>query len=473
MAMEDDVAAALNINTEDEGLAVGFYDLLWKKKNDKHERQCKYQNFSVNIPDTIVYNFSKPQYWYFTSRSRGEEKRVKKKKRQNLNSKTILEKFLPARSKSGIAAVYMWNNDAASYNLDEGIEPLQTAHVHQNNFNIMYLDAEGLRSNLLRLGQISNNGILQAFVDPKPRVDGAIHNSMIQTYWQPNHIHFERRQNKHSLTDNRFSYEARAETFEGTFENSDAYPLVSAIILDEIKTINNMIAEHLWYVADCGVKRMVCNFKIDENNKVWFLFCSSISVVERDTVYKQPMDLLAAVGPKTKKQEREEREERRKEKERRSKPLLGRTAEETLDRVEREAAYHMHKLQDMKVNSMFDKIVSNSRLLKDNRRPHSQLTTTTTSSSERPHSGLRGTTPGSVVRPLSAEDELGLGPSASRAVTPMSAVSMYDSPQPEINKAHQSSALKEKFTDFGWSGGNEALKRILFDSNNFLSASQR
>eukprot|EP00906_Rhabdomonas_costata_P031153 RCo044017 len=292
--MADDECDVKLVDTN--GIVTSFYELLWKKKNERQEKQSKYPNFFVYLPDTIVYNFSQPQYWYFTSsRSGSGFRKLVKKKRQNLNSKNILDKFLKTSSKSGIVAVYMYK--------DETPEGRARVRAGGSTVCIRYLNADGLKANLLRLGQFNDNGVLQQFIEPKPLVDGSVRNHIIQATWQPNHIAFDKRQNKHLLTDERHSYQQRAETFEGTFENSEPFPMVSVILLDEITSICNRIAEHLWHVADCAVKRMVLNFRIDEANKVWFLFCSNISVVDRgETISRSPAELLQAVGPRQKKE---------------------------------------------------------------------------------------------------------------------------------------------------------------------------
>jgi hypothetical protein len=261
----------------------------------------------------------------------------------------------------------MWKGEALSD--DEGSTQLC----------VRFMDAEGLKSNLLRLGSISDNGILQQFIDPKPAVDATKHNNIIQTYWQPNHIRVERRQNRHSLTDKRFDYQTKAETFEGTFQNAYQYPLMSTIILDEIKTLNDKIAEHLWFVADCIVKRMVLNWKMDAQNRIWFLWCSSVSVMERDTVFRQPVELLQTVGPKKKEKEEANKERmsnalnsvkmlRKKQKENDSFSKYRTTYDDHLDHIGTVTNMSMNYLGQMQEPSAADTVYDSYRAAAEKKR---------------------------------------------------------------------------------------------------------
>ena len=64
-------------------------------------------------------------------------------------------------------------------------------------------------------------------MDPKPGTDGYVCNSMIQSSWHhPGVCMTEKRANRHSLFNQRISFEDRTQTFEG-FEHSREVPLAS------------------------------------------------------------------------------------------------------------------------------------------------------------------------------------------------------------------------------------------------------
>lgn len=436
--MGDEECDVKLVNTN--GIVTSFYELMWKKKNERQEKQSKFPNFFVYLPDTIVYNFSQPQYWYFTSsRSASGFRRLVKKKRQNLNSKNILEKFLKTKSKSGIVAVYMYK--------DETPEGRARVRAGGSTVCIRYLNADGLKANLLRLGQFNDNGVLQQFIEPKPLVDGSLRNHIIQATWQPNHISFDKRQNKHLLTDERHSYQQRAETFEGTFENSEPFPMVSGILLEEITSICNRIAEHLWHVADCTVKRMVLNFRIDEANKVWFLFCSHVSVIDRDTIARSPAELLLAVGPKQKKE---------------LLILPSSVVEARAQQRARKASQQQH-LEDQDFGEESARSVTRPKprtlppLVVDSPLSSSQSSTTR------------------AFRPSATEQQplQPSSPSNKRHHLHPPGGSTAAGASPGLTTVKHASYLKESFTDLGWGASAESVKRIVFDNQNYLSPSQR
>eukprot|EP01002_Notosolenus_urceolatus_P015566 NODE_824_length_1756_cov_33.110721_g676_i0.p1 GENE.NODE_824_length_1756_cov_33.110721_g676_i0~~NODE_824_length_1756_cov_33.110721_g676_i0.p1 ORF type:complete len:508 (-),score=114.65 NODE_824_length_1756_cov_33.110721_g676_i0:63-1586(-) len=301
-------------SSEKDGICISFYHYLWLKPNKRVKGVVVEGNaFKLNIPDTIVYNFQKPQFWYFTSRAQDPNERgtIRHKKRFNLNSQKILEHFLRPKSRSGIVAMLITRRDARDEEHggaqshpppagDAGDNALDLAarvasHQFQRSSGIetRYLDEQSLRMHVERCGV--THGVVQQFVDPKPAHDGVVRNSIIQVNWQPNHTSFERRENKHPLFrkhpdehPGEEELQRRGQTFEGTYRNSEPSPLVSGIVLDELTRTSNMIAQHFRHVSDYTVRKMVLNFKIDAHGTIWFLYCSSISVVPFHSFVPRP-----------------------------------------------------------------------------------------------------------------------------------------------------------------------------------------
>jgi hypothetical protein len=109
-------------------LIENLYHYLWSKDSLFN------QSPQVNIPDTIVYRYEQPAFWYFTSRAKpaiaktssprspkngpdgtqimdlGEllPTRIMRKAQKNLNNKEIEKVFLRKLSPSGIVAVFMY-----------------------------------------------------------------------------------------------------------------------------------------------------------------------------------------------------------------------------------------------------------------------------------------------------------------------------------------------------------------------------
>lgn len=89
----------MSINISGDGLVENLFHLLWTK-------EVKYKkNVPIYIPDTIIYKYEQPSFWYFTAKN-GE---IMRKSKKNLSNEKIEESFLQNISQSGIVAFYMYN----------------------------------------------------------------------------------------------------------------------------------------------------------------------------------------------------------------------------------------------------------------------------------------------------------------------------------------------------------------------------
>jgi hypothetical protein len=215
-------------------------------------------------------------------------------------------------------------------------------------------------------------------------------------------------------------------------------------LLDEITNICNGIAEHLWHVADCAVKRMVLNFRIDESNKVWFLFCSQISVIERDTLARPPAELLQPVGQKV----------------RADPPVQKVASEREKQQQEAEAATVNQLIRNAgQPNAGYEELVTtlNTQTMLD-RLPNMKVEAPFQAQHGRPSAGYK-------LSPLRTTDSKGepLGPGRRLHNRPL---------KPQDPPKHPT-LMKEKFSDVNWGASAEALKRIVFEKETQLSVSQR
>lgn len=104
----------------------------------------------VMIPDTIIFKYQKPCYWYFTSK---QTNKIKKKTTSKLTNDLIKEKFLENVSKSGIVAYFLFkksvitnkinNNNLTKLNQTEKEElnsGFTVEYFDRNNFGMIILD---------------------------------------------------------------------------------------------------------------------------------------------------------------------------------------------------------------------------------------------------------------------------------------------------------------------------------------------
>eukprot|EP00659_Diplonema_papillatum_P014608 gene14608-22339_t len=214
-------------------LETSLYEILWKARSARQQETSKYNDIRVHLPDTVVYMYSKAQNWYYSDPS--PDKRGRVKKRASLSSARILEKMTESPSRSGLVACCI----TASAESDTGVE-------------LRYFTADELVDVLQRDG-MPGDAVLQRFVEPKPCIEGQVHNSVIQSCWQPNHCYIERRQNRHLLYDKRIPVSHRAETIE-SLRHSMSFPLHSQLTMECIKELCNGVAEHVFFVTDLVVK---------------------------------------------------------------------------------------------------------------------------------------------------------------------------------------------------------------------------
>ena len=68
------------MNLGDDGFVENIFHLLWTKGGHVYKNLTQ-----INLPDTIIFKFEQPQFWYFTSKN-GE---ILKKSKKSLNIQTI------------------------------------------------------------------------------------------------------------------------------------------------------------------------------------------------------------------------------------------------------------------------------------------------------------------------------------------------------------------------------------------------
>ena len=85
---------------EGDGVIENLYYYLWCK--DEMDFGPK-----INIPDTIIYRFKQPAFWYFT----GKDGVVKKKLKSNTTAVKIEQAFADKNTGCDIVAYFMYNTE--------------------------------------------------------------------------------------------------------------------------------------------------------------------------------------------------------------------------------------------------------------------------------------------------------------------------------------------------------------------------
>mmetsp|Transcript_66731 Transcript_66731/g.120097 ORF Transcript_66731/g.120097 Transcript_66731/m.120097 type:complete len:807 (-) Transcript_66731:97-2517(-) len=249
---------------EVDGVNSRLFELLWKKD------LLSDSSISLRIPDTVVFKYSAPSLWYFTS----VDGTIKRKTKAKVNEQHIVEEFLKRPSLSGIVAYYVTTTEETveqSRELrDDGDLEAELAGTRTT---IQYLNEEGLKNFLFNRQQVKPDGILQKFLEP---LGGS--NNMLRAMWSPKVCMLERRVNRLRVADTRYDMYERAVTFEGPDFHSEVVPVRGAAPVAKVHEIAESIVQHVAAVTNDRMKisRLALNFKVDHKDRTWLLFASSV-----------------------------------------------------------------------------------------------------------------------------------------------------------------------------------------------------
>lgn len=257
--VHNDVKAAC-VGLEGDGVCDKFFELLWKR--DLFSDSA----LALQIPDTVIFKFGAPSVWFFTS----VDGTIKRKTKAKVNSETIFEDFTKKGSSSGIVGCYVYN---ASPETDTPADPSEKdAHVGPRT-TMEYLTRDDLWHVMFNRQRSRPDGILQKFVEPKED-----RNNMIRVMWSPKVCLLERRVNNKRLSDTKFDVYERAVTFEGSDFLSTVTPVRGRGIVMQVHDVADDIVQHIAAVTGdrAKINRMALNFKVDDRDRLWLMFPSSI-----------------------------------------------------------------------------------------------------------------------------------------------------------------------------------------------------
>jgi len=265
----DSEARAVRAGLEGDGVSHQLFELLWKRDTFSDSA------LALRIPDTVIFKYSAPLVWYFTS----VDGTIKRKTKAKVNREHIAEEFLRRASPSGIVAYYVSSEcdtgvTAHNPDLDADEQDISEASTRTT---IEYFNCEELQDFLDNRSQARPSGILQRFVEPN-----GDHNNMIRVLWSPKVCLLERRVNRLKLSDTRYDKYERAVTFEGPDFHSQVKPVRGPALVMQVHEIAEDIVQHVGAVTGDRMKisRMALNFKFDDRERLWLLFPSSIRIRE-------------------------------------------------------------------------------------------------------------------------------------------------------------------------------------------------
>eukprot|EP01063_Lacrimia_lanifica_P023306 TRINITY_DN30807_c0_g1_i1.p1 TRINITY_DN30807_c0_g1~~TRINITY_DN30807_c0_g1_i1.p1 ORF type:complete len:492 (+),score=186.85 TRINITY_DN30807_c0_g1_i1:82-1557(+) len=233
------------------GLLAGFFRAMWLKNVGRNSSVLE----SINLPHTIVYRFRKPTAWYFMSK----DGTIKKKGKKKLTSETIAEELLKCvPSKSGVLAqYYVPKNDPDC--------PLECSYVRREDLRGFLQDTP------------PENGVLQCFIDPR-FPDGKERNSSYTVAWTSRRVTIENCSSRYLLSDQSVGLAERLD-----MRNPLVIHAMGNYSRRVITEAADRIAQHFQSLFPCKLLGLEMHFKVDGQNRLWFLYGSNVRGILDDT----------------------------------------------------------------------------------------------------------------------------------------------------------------------------------------------
>jgi hypothetical protein len=222
--------------------------------------------------------------WYFTSLDGS----IKKKSKAKMNCDHIAAEFCKRSSPSGIVACYVScvkEDSSAGAVLALGGDPNDADLKDSGRTTIEYLNSDELHDFLCNRQTVKPDGILQRFIEPKDD-----RNNMIRVLWSPKVCLLERRINNKKLSETKYDVYERAVTFEGPDFLSQVSPVRGPALVLQVHDVADTIVQHVSAVSGDGLRisRMALNFKVDNRDRLWLMFASSVRMRDELRKSKRP-----------------------------------------------------------------------------------------------------------------------------------------------------------------------------------------
>ena len=101
---------------------------------------------------------------------------------------------------------------------------------------------------------------------------------MINAIWSPCMTLFERKENINKINNLKMDMYERAAIYEAHECHVKNAPLKGYVLSNLLRNLCQEIREHILRISrnDLALARVVLHFKLDSEEKLWFLFCSSV-----------------------------------------------------------------------------------------------------------------------------------------------------------------------------------------------------
>ena len=284
-----------------DGVVTDLFHCLWK-----HSTNDGPNDLGICIPDTIVFSYSAPMWWYFTAFNKKKEARIMRKNRINVTRENIVKSFCsPKAMREKRPAVKGAPVVATHLRLAQRIRDSDREHVIIEYFT----KSELIR--FLKRRDIPDGSVLQRFV-----ISSGQHTDILRATWSPSISTVECRTNVFSMFDRRKTLHERLCTYEGSPELSNERSIIrsdsqtteshSSRGISRSKSSNSINRRGMEALSKCEttirqihdvfaaatgqdiqVTRLQTFFRVDKKERMWLLWCSSCRAKEHGMVMKK------------------------------------------------------------------------------------------------------------------------------------------------------------------------------------------
>ncbi|KAL1521379.1 hypothetical protein AB1Y20_021045 [Prymnesium parvum] len=261
-----DALQILPPSADEDGCISEIFTYLWSKDPRTHEGST-----SVLFPETVVFKFRQPAAWFFFS----SDGQIRKKRESNLTYASIYAAFAKGPPKTEICAVYTYTRVGAAGNQSD-VPPSAEDDRERNGRRrvtcVEHFTVEQLHHFLFARDKV-HNGILQRYV--KPAID---RNHLITVIWTPQLMLIEKRMNPKAQQTAHGPHPDQNVSTDAQEHYTDMVPVKGPLVPRLVQTACREIVKHTAAISSGGIniKRMVINFKMDQKERLWLLWCTTL-----------------------------------------------------------------------------------------------------------------------------------------------------------------------------------------------------
>ena len=189
-----------------------------------------------------------------------------RKKKDKINIKQMEDVFQLNPDKLEIVAYYLKLGIPVP-KLDDGGDLLEIEYLNNKQLKTLCIH----RKKAL-------NCMIQKFITPK---DNRSH--VIKVVWSPQFCLLYKKTNNNDLNNSKIDINSRISSFDSSDKDCNSEPISSPMLVTDIEKLCLNMVHHIQEISGGNTQITQMNFylKLDENNKMWLLFCTKMKILDK------------------------------------------------------------------------------------------------------------------------------------------------------------------------------------------------